>query len=209
MEKALAEQKIKSPELIRTRQAQICRAAVELFSEKGYHGTSIRDIAKKSRISIGSLYDYIRNKEDILYLLAQDFYTQLRREVIKVLEGERDVIKRLEGTLETMLQVVDRFQEYTLFTYRESKYLKKEDLIAVLEQEAFFTETFTKIIQEGIEQGLFETEEPEIVANMLTTLTHSWALKRYSLKRYSFYSFRKVFLDFVLKGLLRKTESLG
>jgi AcrR family transcriptional regulator len=202
----MSEAKIKSPELIKARQAQICRAAEELFARKGYHKTSMRDIAKKSGISIGSLYDYIRNKEDILYLLAQDFYNQLRSEVVKVLDGEKDVVKRLEGTLETMLRVVDRFQEYTLFTYRESKYLKKEDLIAVLEQESFFTETFTDIIQDGVEQGLFKTDEPEIVANMLTTLTHSWALKRYSLKRFSFYSFQKVFIRFVLNGLLNKDE---
>jgi AcrR family transcriptional regulator len=56
----IAEPKIKSLELVKAKQAQICRAAEELFAEKGYHKTSIRDIAKKSGISIGSLYDYIR-----------------------------------------------------------------------------------------------------------------------------------------------------
>lgn len=199
--------KIKSPELVKTRQAQICRAAEELFADKGYDKTSIRDIAGKSGLSIGSLYDYIQNKEDILYLLAQDFYNQLKTEVVKVLENEKDVTKRLEGTLETMLRVVDRFQEYTLFTYRESKNLKREDLVAVLEQESFFIKTFTKIIKDGMNQGLFDTDEPEIVANMLTILTHSWALKRHSLRRFSFYSFQKVFLKFVLNGLIKKDNN--
>ncbi|MGD2126687.1 MAG: TetR/AcrR family transcriptional regulator [Desulfobacteraceae bacterium] len=200
----MTEPKIKNNELIKARRAQICRAAEELFAQKGYHKTSIRDIANKSGISIGSLYDYIRNKEDILYLLAKEFYDNLRTEVIKVLEAQHNVVSELEGTLATMLRVVDRFQEYTLFTYRDSKYLKREDLIALLEQDSFFTGTFTQIIQKGVRQGIFEALEPEVVANMLTILTHSWALKRYNLKRFSLYLFQKTLIQFVLNGLMKK-----
>ena len=203
----MAEPKIKNNKLIEIKQARICRAAEELFAEKGYHRTSIRDIAKKSGISIGSLYDYIKNKEDILYLLVNEFYLHLRTEVIKILDGKYDVIKELEGTLETMLRVVDRFQEYTLFTYRDSKYFKKEDLIALLKQDSFFTQTFARIIKKGVQQGVFETQEPEIVANMLTILTHSWALKRYNLKKYSFYLFQKSLIAFVLNGLMKKDDN--
>lgn len=199
--------KIKSLELVKVKQAQICRAAEELFAEKGYHKTSIRDIAKKSGISIGSLYDYIRNKEDILYLLANEFYNNLREEVVKVTNRDNDPLHDLEGTLETMLRVVDRFQEYTLFTYRDSKYLKKGDLIDIIEQESFFNKTFTEIIKKGIEQNVLETKEPEIISNMLTILTHSWALKRYNLKKYPFYLFQKVLIQFVLHGLMRRNRN--
>lgn len=203
----ITEPKIKSLELVKAKQAQICRAAEELFAEKGYHKTSIRDIAKKSGISIGSLYDYMRNKEDILYLLANEFYSNLREEVIKVTSGDNDPLHDLEGTLETMLRVVDRFQEYVLFTYRDSKYLKKGDLIDIIEQESFFNKTFTEIIKKGIEQNVFETKEPEIISNMLTILTHSWALKRYNLKKYPFYLFQKVFIQFVLHGLMKRNRN--
>jgi hypothetical protein len=106
-----------------------------------------------------------------------------------------------------MLRVVDRFQEYTLFTYRDSKYLKKEDLIDIIEQESFFNKTFTEIIKKGIEQNVLETKEPEIISNMLTILTHSWALKRYNLKKYPFYLFQKVFIQFVLHGLMKRDRN--
>lgn len=195
-------QKIKSPALIKTRQARICRAAEELFARKGYHKTSVRDIARKAGMSIGSLYDYIRNKEDILHLLGSEFLTHLRNEVVKVLEGEQDVVRQLEGTLETMLRVVDRFQEYVLFTYRDSKYLKKQDLISLIEQDAFFVQTFTRIIEKGVQEGVFRTAQPEIVSNLLSVLTHSWALKRYSLKKYSLYMFEKTLIHLVFDGLL-------
>ena len=193
--------KIKNNELIKAKQNDICVAAERLFAKKGYHNTSIREIAEQSKISIGSLYDYIDNKEDILFMLSQRFHSEIVKEVVKVLNSGLSVIQELKGTIETTLRVIDRFQEYVLFTYRDSKMLKKEDLIAVLEQESFVTDTFTKIIKKGMEQGLFETDEPEIMANMINIMTHSWALKRYNLKRFSLFSFQQILNRFVLNGL--------
>jgi len=193
--------KIKNNELIKAKQNDICVAAALLFAKKGYHNTSIREIAEQSKISIGSLYDYIDNKEDILFMLSQQFHSEIVKEVVKVLNSGLGVIQELKGAIETTLRVIDRFQEYVLFTYRDSKMLKKEDLIAVLEQESFVTDTFTKIIKKGTEQGLFETDEPEIMANMINIMTHSWALKRYNLKRFSLFSFQQILNRFVLNGL--------
>ena len=193
--------KIKDNELIKAKQNDICMAAERLFAKKGYHNTSTREIAEQSKISVGSLYDYINNKEDILFMLSRRFHSEIVKEVLKVLNSGLGVIQELKGTIETTLRVIDRFQEYVLFTYRDSKMLKKEDLIAVLEQESFVTDTFTKIIKKGVEQGLFETDEPEIMANMINIMTHSWALKRYNLKRFSLFSFQQVLNRFVLNGL--------
>ena len=193
--------KIKDNELIKAKQNDICMAAERLFAKKGYHNTSTREIAEQSKISVGSLYDYINNKEDILFMLSRRFHSEIVKEVLKVLNSGLGVIQELKGTIETTLRVIDRFQEYVLFTYRDSKMLKKEDLIAVLEQESFVTDTFTKIIKKGVEQGLFETDEPEIMANMISIMTHSWALKRYNLKRFSLFSFQQVLNRFVLNGL--------
>jgi AcrR family transcriptional regulator len=203
-QRPLAVPKIKNPDLIRTRRAQVCRAAEDLFAQKGYHKTSVRDIAEKAGISIGSLYDYIQNKEDILHLLCSEFLSHLRNEVIKVLEGEEDVVRQLEGAVATMLRVVDRFQEYALFTYRDSKYLKKQDLIFLIEQDSFFVETFARIIKKGVQEGVFRAQQPEIVSTLLTILTHSWALKRYTLKKYSLYMFQKTLIHFILNGLLKQ-----
>ncbi len=195
--------KIKNTELIKTKRAQILRTAEELFASKGYHKTSMRDIAKHSGISSGSLYDYIQNKEDLLYLLTKNFYDNLQKEIIGTLEGGYDVKTEIEGTIESMIRVVDRFQEYVLFTYRDSKYMKKKHLKALSEQDAFFTETFTRIIEKGVEEGVFKTQAPEIVATLLAMLTHSWALKRYTLKKFSLFSFQRALKELVLNGLLR------
>ena len=58
---------VKDESLIEKRREQMIRGAVKLFKEKGFHRTTTREIAKEAGFSIGTLYEYIRTKEDVLY----------------------------------------------------------------------------------------------------------------------------------------------
>ena len=60
---------IKDKDLINVRRQELVNAAVELFVKKGFHKTTVREIAKEFGMSMGALYDYIRTKEDILFLV--------------------------------------------------------------------------------------------------------------------------------------------
>ena len=57
---------VQNESLIHRRREQICQAALELFLEKGFASTTIRDICAKSGVNQASIYDYIANKNDIL-----------------------------------------------------------------------------------------------------------------------------------------------
>ncbi len=65
--------------LIQTRRDQICDAALELFLEKGFASTTIRDICARSGVNQASIYDYIANKHDILRRLLNKLW--FRRDV--------------------------------------------------------------------------------------------------------------------------------
>ncbi len=47
---------------------------LNLFQEKGFHRATTREIAKAAGFSIGTLYEYIRTKEDVLYLVCDNIY---------------------------------------------------------------------------------------------------------------------------------------
>jgi len=128
--KAPIDLKIKNRDLIEKRRQQISDGALKLFVEKGYHNTSVRDIAKLSKISTGSIYDYVQTKEDILFMVSQSFFENLEEKVEKALKGMKDPLMKLKATIEAALSVMDDFQEYVLVTYRESKNFKKQDLMA-------------------------------------------------------------------------------
>ncbi len=197
-------QKIKNKELVEKRQQQISDAAMRLFAKNGYHNTTVRDIARLSKISTGSIYDYIKNKEDILFLVSKNFFDNLQREVEKAVKGLDDPLMKLRAVIEATLTVIDRFQEYVLITYRESKYFKRQDLMGIFQQEDFFIDVFLRIMEEGRQKGLFQVRDPFVVANLLTLMTHCWALKRYKLKECSLFSFKETLIELVLEGIGRK-----
>ncbi|MDQ7028637.1 MAG: helix-turn-helix domain-containing protein [Ardenticatenia bacterium] len=53
------------------RKDEIIAVAARLFSERGYHGTSVRDIARALNLKGGSLYSHIEGKEELLWLILE------------------------------------------------------------------------------------------------------------------------------------------
>src|SRR5690606_38672840 len=70
----------------------ILKAAVELFSEKGYHATSMRDIAQRLGMQAGSLYAHIKSKDDLLFTIlerAADQFMNAVRQALRSAEAQR------------------------------------------------------------------------------------------------------------------------
>ena len=80
---------------------------MKLFAQNGYHNTTVRDIARLSSISTGSVYDYVKSKEDILFLVSQKFFATLKENVEKALRGLDDPLLKLKATIEATLTVID------------------------------------------------------------------------------------------------------
>ena len=85
---------IKNKDLVERRRKQLILASTKVFIEKGYHQTSIRDLAKATSFSMGNLYDYVRTKEDILYLVHQDMIHHVYRTLFDMQEDEFEIRSR-------------------------------------------------------------------------------------------------------------------
>jgi AcrR family transcriptional regulator len=60
---------IKTARLIDPRRKQIIKGAMQVISTKGFHGATVRDIAEAAGLTVGTMYNYVRSKEDILYIV--------------------------------------------------------------------------------------------------------------------------------------------
>jgi len=113
--------------LVENRHQQIVDGACRLFFKKGYHPTTMREIANACGMSIGQLYHYISCKEDVLYLVMkhmQDlWYTYLKR---SSLEQINDPMERLRKALARSIEFMIENKKLVQFMYSESKYLDKK-----------------------------------------------------------------------------------
>ena len=122
--------------LIEKKQKQIVEGAYKIFFKKGYHPTTIREIAKACGMSIGQLYHYISCKDDVLYLVHKHmqiiWYEHLKDSGI---EEIKDPLQMLTKVLRQTLEFMDENRKLFQFIYSESKYLDKKHLRIVLEMD--------------------------------------------------------------------------
>jgi TetR/AcrR family transcriptional regulator len=81
-------------------------AALELFSEKGYHNVSMHQIAERAEFAIGTLYKFFRNKEDIYRALVMEKSTEIFGELSAPLSSDGDTLAVLEKYLANRARIV-------------------------------------------------------------------------------------------------------
>lgn len=87
-------------EKLRQRQEMIA-AALELFSENGYHSVSMHQIAEKAEFAIGTLYKFFQNKEDLYKALVLEQCDHFEDAVLRAIEEPDDEIEKLRQYVRT------------------------------------------------------------------------------------------------------------
>src|ERR1700684_4125739 len=96
----------KDPDLIRDRREQLIRAALEVFQEKGFHATTVRDIGRAAGLTQGTIYNYVRSKEDILFLVCDRVVTEYLDRVREAIVNEGDPRARLNAAVKGIVRVM-------------------------------------------------------------------------------------------------------
>jgi len=185
---------VKDPERIRERRQQIVEAAVRLFSEKGFHKTTTREIAKASGLSNGALYEYVNSKEDILFLVCQHIHNEIARQLDIHLTDADSGAAKLRRAIEGLFAVMQRMQTDVLLIYQEAKSLPRPYLREVLRQEQRIVEMFEHLLQEGVKDGTLKVscERIPLLAHNIVVMGQMWAFHRWALKDVSFEQFAEL-----------------
>jgi len=185
------ESNVKDKSLLFQRRSQIVSAAVELFTEKGFHKTTTREIAKASGMSIGALYEYVKSKEDILYLVCQHIHNEVARQLSARVHCNALGAQKLKSAITGLFQVIHTMNNEVLLIYQESKSLPKQHLQAVLAQEQEITDGFADLIREGMNDGSLRVKEQAVclLAHDIVIVGQMLAFRRWGLKTVSFSNF--------------------
>lgn len=192
----------KNRDLIEKKHQQIVDGACQLFFKKGYHGTTIREIAMASGMSMGQLYHYISSKDDVLFLIYKHmqmiWYEHLERSGI---EQIRDPLKKLTLALQSTLQFMVENKRLFLFIYTETKYLNRMHLQVVLEMDDKNVVGLWRRLLMDVNQEKLVDGDADFLANLLSYLMVFLPLRGWNLKHKPTTETIDSLVKFVLKGL--------
>lgn len=135
------------------RAAEIYRAAARIFASKGYHATSIHEIAEAVHLTKAGLYYYIKGKQDLLFRIMEFALDALEREVVAVALDESDLAERLRRTVELhALLILDGRDELSILV-NELEGLTAEQQRAIRKRQLgyvhFIRDTLAALRSEG------------------------------------------------------------
>lgn len=152
----------------------IIDAAEKIFHEKGYNGSTIKDIATEANVSVGTIYIYFTDKKSIYDYLLLQYSHFIRSNIAKKTEGltSRREIERM-GLLVFLEIVRDRKHIYNIIW--ESLYIDKQKF-----QDYYmtFAKHYTKGLQQAIDEGSVKKDlDPEVVAWTLMGVSNFLGLR--------------------------------
>ena len=177
---------VTDPKLVGERREQIVKAATKLFSEQGYYGTTIQDIAREAGISVGLIYQYFRDKDDVLFLTLKVVLETYEKEIPAALDKAEHPLERLCAAIRAYCRVVDRLRDATVLTYRSTKSLRADRRNFIKEGETRTNRLLEGCLRACIAAGHLRPVNDSLLVYQYVLFSHAWALKQWALRgRYS------------------------
>ena len=174
------------PKLVEERREQIVKAATKLFSEQGYYLTTIQDIAREAGISVGLIYQYFKDKDDVLFLTLKLVLETYEKVIPAAIEGAEHPLERLCLAIGAYCRVVDRLRDATVLTYRSTKSLRADRRTFIKEGETRTNRMLEGCLRAAIAAGHVRPINDSLLVYQYVLYSHAWALKQWALRgRYS------------------------
>lgn len=148
---------------IARKKREILRSAAAVLAEKGYHGTTMEEIAANLLMTKGSMYYYFKNKDDLLYHCHQMILEISLEKIEQVVSSDLNPVEKLKSAIKAHIQLAT--SEKSMFMIMDKPYQKfsDEQLDEVLVQRRNYGHYFDKIIEEGIEKQIFDRIDTKMV----------------------------------------------
>lgn len=157
-----------------SRKEQVIRMAAELFREKGYAASSMRDLAQKLGIEAASLYSHIKSKEEILQSLCFDMAGEFRKSLDEVEKQKGPASEKLRRGIIGHIQVMAKDLTASAVFMNEHRHLSQPYLREFLLLRINYINRFKDIIEEGIKSGEFKVTIDKKLAVMTLFSSLNW-----------------------------------
>ena len=149
---------------------EILAIALDLFAQKGFQNVTMREIAKQAEFSIGTLYNFFKNKNALFAELLREPALKIQNEFMKILDSDLDETRKIADFIlchnRLSIEYKKGFKLY--FSGLNSDYVKKNKMVREVEKmRTDVGEKLTDVFRAGIQKGIFRDLSPELMTMTL------------------------------------------
>jgi AcrR family transcriptional regulator len=183
------------------RKEQIYSTASSLFSERGYHATTVRDIARELNMQGGSLYAHIDSKEDVLWEIVSRAAGQFLGAAEPIAASDRPAAEKLRDLVRAHASVVaENLPEAAIFL-QQWRFLSEPRRGLIAERRDRYESIYRQVVDEGIQSGEFAPADPKMAA-LLVLSAVNWMPQWYKPSGpLSYIEVADTFSNLILRGL--------
>ncbi|TDR22338.1 TetR/AcrR family transcriptional regulator [Marinicella litoralis] len=155
----------------------IIESVFKLSHTKGFQAMTLRDLSQESGISMGGLYKYFSNKNQIAEMIHAAMI-HMAETCLKIKEYRHlDPVFELNELLARHIYISERLKKWFYFVFMECKSLDRELLNTIMASEQFMGEAILERILDANKQNLSQCTNPDFVSAMLKAMLQDWYLK--------------------------------
>jgi AcrR family transcriptional regulator len=159
---------------VSARRRELTREAAKLFAQKGYHGTSIGDIAEALGVQKGSLYAHISSKEDLLYETMREGAAAFHA-ALDAIPEELSAVEKIRAALRGHLRVVAEQLDVATVFVQEWRYLEGARRDEIVAERRRYEERIRDLFREGRELSELRADLDEGAAALVFLSAANWA----------------------------------
>lgn len=163
------------------RELTLLRAAGRVFSERGYHKSTIADIAREAGVATGTVYLYVKRKEELLIMLFTRFLgSHLERTMPHVLE-ETTGTERLRHLIELHLGFFDKDPKLAKVFQLHLREVNPTIRAGIRPTTRAYFDLIERVVREGVHSGDFDAQldvrlARTLLFGTLDSMVTSWVL---------------------------------
>jgi AcrR family transcriptional regulator len=186
-----------------TRKEEIIRVAARLFATKGYHATTLDEIAGELGITKPALYYHIRDKEDILREIVNRIMEPMEA-ASRMGRSGLSPKEKIKGIVRILVKFAAERKETTLIAFEEVKILPKRTSDAIKRRQKEVELSLQEALKEGVDGGDFEVNDIKVASFAILGATN-WVYRWYQPRgKLTPEIIAEQFINFLESGYLKK-----
>jgi AcrR family transcriptional regulator len=190
-----------NPALLQRRREEIVAAALDCFARDGFERATVTDIARRAGIDKRTVYDYVKDKTDILYLLFLHYLPAQLRNLASAVDDSAAPLEQLQALVERHITYVEQNHSLVLLMYREMRHLHRHQIANLLALIDEIVSIYDIVLGRAFGRAISDAEPIRVVSHAVRAVLEMPGLTAWDLRRFDQNDVRAVLTGFVLAGV--------